>query len=54
MNDLISNSLSSYTTIYRQTSTISHILVGNKFVDHLDVIWPSPSGADPTKSSFST
>ena len=39
---------------YRQTSNISHALVGNKIVDHSDVVGASPVGAAPTTSSFST
>ena len=39
---------------YRQTSNISRNLVGNKSVDHPDVIGASPVGAAPTTSSFST
>ena len=39
--------------IYHQTSNISHILVGNKIVDHSDVVGASPVGAAPTTSSFS-
>ena len=33
---------------YRQTSYISHALVGNKTVDHSDVVGASPVGAAPT------
>ena len=40
--------------IYRQISNISRILVGNKIVDHSDVVGASPVGAAPTTSSFST
>ena len=40
--------------MYRQTSNISHTLVGNKIVDHSDVVGASPVGAAPTTSSFST
>ena len=40
--------------IYRQVSNISHTLVGNKIVDHSYVVGPSPAGAAPTTSSFST
>ena len=40
--------------IYHQTSNISHILVGNKSVDHSDVAGASPVGAAPTTSPFST
>ena len=39
---------------YRQTSNISHTWVGNKIVDHSDVVGASPVGAAPTTSSFST
>ena len=39
---------------YHQTSNTSHTLVGNKIIDHSDVIGASPVGADPTTSSFST
>ena len=40
--------------IYRQVSNISPTLVGNKIVDHSDVVGASPVGAAPTTSSFST
>ena len=39
---------------YRQTSNISCTLVGNKVVDHSDVVGASPVGAAPTTPSFST
>ena len=39
---------------HRQTSNISRTLVGNKFVDHWDVVGASPIGAAPTISLFST
>ena len=39
---------------YRQTSNISRILVGNRIVDHSDVVGASPVGAAPNTSSFST
>ena len=39
---------------YRKVSNISHTLVGNKIVDHSDVVGTSPGGAAPTTSSFST
>ena len=39
---------------YRVRHNISHILVGNKSVDHSDVVGASPVGAAPTTSSFST
>ena len=41
-------------TTYHKTSNISHTLVGNKIVDHSDVVGASPVGAAPTTSSFST
>ena len=31
-----------------------HILVGNKIVDHWDVVRVAPAGAAPTTSLFST
>ena len=40
--------------IYRKISTIRCTLVGNKIVDHSDVVGASPVGAAPTTSSFST
>ena len=40
--------------IYRQVSDIRRTLVGNKIVDHSDVVGASPVGAAPTTSSFST
>ena len=39
---------------YRKTSNIRPTLVGNKIVDHSDVVGASPVGAVPTTSSFST
>ena len=45
---------SSTPVIYRQTSDISHIFVGNKTVDHSNVVGASPVGAAPTTFSFST
>ena len=39
---------------YRQVSNISGTLVGNKIVDHSNVVGTSPVGAAPTTSSFST
>ena len=39
---------------YRQVSNKSRTLVGNKFVDHSDVVGTSAGGAAPTTSSFST
>ena len=39
---------------YRKVSNIRCVLVGNKIVDHSDVVGASPVGAAPTTSSFST
>ena len=39
---------------YRKTLHIRHTSVGNKNVDHLDVVGALPVGAVLTKSSFST
>ena len=39
---------------YRKTSNISRTLVGNKIVDHSDVVGASPVGAAPTASSLLT
>ena len=39
---------------YRKVSNISHTLVGNKIVDHSDVVGASPVGAAPTTSLSST
>ena len=48
-------SLSEWSTMsFRQTSNISHTLIGNKIVDHSDVVGASPVGAAPATSSFST
>ena len=49
---ILYNELENYT--YRKTSNISRTLVGNKIVDHSDVVGASPVGAAPTTSSFST
>ena len=38
---------------YRQVSNISCTSVGNKIVDHSDVVGASPVGAAPTTSSLS-
>ena len=38
----------------QQASNIRRTLVGNKIVDHSDVVGASPAGAAPTTSSFST
>ena len=39
---------------YRHVPTISRTLVGNKIVDHSDEFGPSPFGAAPITSTFST
>ena len=39
---------------YLQVSNRRRTLVGNKIVDHSDVVGASPVGAAPTTSSFST
>ena len=39
---------------YRKVSNIRRTLVGNKIVDHSDVVGALPVGAVPTTSSFST
>ena len=39
---------------YRKVSNIRRTLVGNKIVDHSDVVGASPVGAATTTSSFST
>ena len=39
---------------YRQPPNISRTLLGNKIVDHSDVVGASPLGAAPPTSSFST
>ena len=39
---------------YREVSNIRCTFVGNKIVDHSDVVGASPVGAAPTTSSFST
>ena len=40
--------------MHRQDSNIRRTFVGNKIVDHSDVVGASPVGAAPTTSSFST
>ena len=40
--------------IYRHVSDLSRTLVGNKTVDHADVIGASPVGVAPTTPSLST
>ena len=39
---------------YRKTSNVRRTLVGNKIVDHSDVVGASPVGTASTTSSFST
>ena len=39
---------------YRQTSNISCTLVGNRIVDHSNLVGASPGVAAPTTSSFLT
>ena len=39
--------------MYCSTSNISFTFIGNKTVDHSDVVGASPAGAAPTTSSFS-
>ena len=46
--------LSCSSKTYRQVSNIRRTLVGNKIVNHSDVVGASPVGAAPTTSSFST
>ena len=49
------NMRASYSSmIYHQVSNINCTLVGNKLVDHSDVVGVSPVGAAPTTSSFLT
>ena len=40
--------------MYPQTSDIRHTLLGNKIVDHSDVVGTASSGAAPSTSSFLT
>ena len=60
INNHVSNTQSTYLNcqwsydMYRKTSNIRRTLVGNKIVDHSDVVGASPVGAAPTTSSFST
>ena len=43
----------SYYLNFCKTSNLRRTLVGNKIVDHSDVVGASPVGAAPTTSSFS-
>ena len=36
---------------YRETSKMNRTLVGNKIVDHSDIVGASPVGAAPTTST---
>ena len=51
---MINRSMGTAFHVYRQVSNISRTLIGNKIVDHSDVVGASPVGAAPTTSSFST
>ena len=55
---IILNSLSpgrlEWNILCRKVSNIRRTLVGNKIVDHSDVVGAAPVGAAPTTSSFST
>ena len=53
-NGLTNRTNQSHSDMYSQTSNISFTLVGNKIVDHSDVVEASPVGTAPTTSSFST
>ena len=48
------NILTAYKVIYRQFSNIRRTSLGNKIVDHSDVVGASPVSAASTTSSFST
>ena len=48
------NNIAPLNHIYRKTSDIRYALMGNKIVDHSDIVGASPVGAAPTTSSFST
>ena len=54
MDESFARSVCTDTRTYRKTSDISSTLVGNKIVDHSDVVGASPVGAAPNTSSFST
>ena len=40
--------------IYLHISNISYTLIGNKIIDHSDIVEKSPVAAAPTTSSFSS
>ena len=46
--------VSTFLTIYRQVSNIRHTLVGNKIVNHSNVVGALPVGAATTTFSFLT
>ena len=50
----LSFTLMNYKADYRKVSNIRRTFIGNKFVDHSDVVGASPVGAAPTTSSYST
>ena len=50
----LSDELEQQNITYRKTFDIRRTLVGNKLVDHSDVVGASPVGAAQTTSSFST
>ena len=54
VNSLAPGRCGSNLKVYRKVSKIRRTLVGNKIVDHSDVVGASPVGAAPTTSSFST
>ena len=46
--------MDSFDSKYRKTSNMNRILLGNKNVDHSDVVGESPAGVAPNTYSFST
>ena len=52
--DILNSTCESAKEMYCKTSNTSRTLVGNKIVDHSDVVGASPVGAAPTTSSFLT
>ena len=54
MSDIWQSSHISNFSAYRQTFNISRAWLGNKIVDHSDVVEASPAGTAPTTSSFWT
>ena len=52
--DALSTGIAGTYSDYHPISNIRLAFVGNKIVDHLDVVGTSPAGAAPTTSSFST